>query len=577
MRRDGGWLERLPVKKRLIVMTFLVVLVTVALVSGCIGAFSYRTISTQAMDARAQLAHFTAASIAKRMQECLRLTDLILSQDLVKDAISRTASGEAYPLAEQIQDAKDISAFTQTLESTSSVVRVRILLCGQALYSNELVTFFPMDGELRAHLAQLRAQGQYYTISEGEFPYIFQKTQRVVSFTRPSVSTEDFQTIEGGVAIDIATEEILSYMRNMLVSPEDAVTLYDAAGTPILRVGNEKLAQLASPGGALDAWHGAAEEVFFYETQLPAEQWLLSYRVQAAALYSPATELLRTIVLVLAAALLVALLMTITTSTAQSRRLLALAHAMDRVRNGDMDVRVEEGGKNEMGIMEHSFNYLADSLQRTLDARVEAGKQMVQLEMRLLQSQIKPHFLYNTLGLICWRLTKKGDLEGARYVQALAQFYRIGLNQGNALIALEQELRHVQLYVEIQNFRLDGAIALQITLPQELKDIRVPGNMLQPLVENSIVAGILEKPGGRGSVQISCAQEGKDLTILISDDGVGVDIAMVESVLNQRSDSHYGIWNVNRRLRLIYGERAGLAYSINAAGGVDVLVRIPQG
>ena len=577
MRRDGGWLERLPVKKRLIVMTFLVVLVTVALVSGCIGAFSYRTISTQAMDARAQLAHFTAASIAKRMQECLRLTDLILSQDLVKDAISRTASGEAYPLAEQIQDAKDISAFTQTLESTSSVVRVRILLCGQALYSNELVTFFPMDGELRAHLAQLRAQGQYYTISEGEFPYIFQKTQRVVSFTRPSVSTEDFQTIEGGVAIDIATEEILSYMRNMLVSPEDAVTLYDAAGTPILRVGNEKLAQLASPGGALDAWHGAAEEVLFYETRLPAEQWLLSYRVQAAALYSPATELLRTIVLVLAAALLVALLMTITTSTAQSRRLLALAHAMDRVRNGDMDVRVEEGGKNEMGIMEHSFNYLADSLQRTLDARVEAGKQMVQLEMRLLQSQIKPHFLYNTLGLICWRLTKNGDLEGARYVQALAQFYRIGLNQGNALIALEQELRHVQLYVEIQNFRLDGAIALQITLPQALKDIRVPGNMLQPLVENSIVAGILEKPGGRGSVQISCAQEGKDLTILISDDGVGVDIAMVESVLNQRSDSHYGIWNVNRRLRLIYGERAGLAYSINAAGGVDVLVRIPQG
>ena len=577
MRRDGGWLERLPVKKRLIVMTFLVVLVTVALVSGCIGAFSYRTISTQAMDARAQLAHFTAASIAKRMQECLRLTDLILSQDLVKDAISRTASGEAYPLAEQIQDAKDISAFTQTLESTSSVVRVRILLCGQALYSNELVTFFPMDGELRAHLAQLRAQGQYYTISEGEFPYIFQKTRRVVSFTRPSVSTEDFQTIEGGVAIDITTEEILSYMRNMLVSPEDAVTLYDAAGTPILRVGNEKLAQLASPGGALDAWHGAAEEVFFYETRLPAEQWLLSYRVQAAALYSPATELLRTIVLVLAAALLVALLMTITTSTAQSRRLLALAHAMDRVRNGDMDVRVEEGGKNEMGIMEHSFNYLADSLQRTLDARVEAGKQMVQLEMRLLQSQIKPHFLYNTLGLICWRLTKKGDLEGARYVQALAQFYRIGLNQGNALIALEQELRHVQLYVEIQNFRLDGAIALQITLPQELKDIRVPGNMLQPLVENSIVAGILEKPGGRGSVQISCAQDGKDLTILISDDGVGVDIAMVESVLNQRSDSHYGIWNVNRRLRLIYGERAGLAYSINAAGGVDVLVRIPQG
>ena len=577
MRRDGGWLERLPVKKRLIVMTFLVVLVTVALVSGCIGAFSYRTISTQAMDARAQLAHFTAASIAKRMQECLRLTDLILSQDLVKDAISRTASGEAYPLAEQIQDAKDISAFTQTLESTSSVVRVRILLCGQALYSNELVTFFPMDGELRAHLAQLRAQGQYYTISEGEFPYIFQKTRRVVSFTRPSVSTEDFQTIEGGVAIDIATEEILSYMRNMLVSPEDAVTLYDAAGTPILRVGNEKLAQLASPGGALDAWHGAAEEVFFYETRLPAEQWLLSYRVQAAALYSPATELLRTIMLVLAAALLVALLMTITTSTAQSRRLLALAHAMDRVRNGDMDVRVEEGGKNEMGIMEHSFNYLADSLQRTLDARVEAGKQMVQLEMRLLQSQIKPHFLYNTLGLICWRLTKKGDLEGARYVQALAQFYRIGLNQGNALIALEQELRHVQLYVEIQNFRLDGAIALQITLPQELKDIRVPGNMLQPLVENSIVAGILEKPGGRGSVQISCAQDGKDLTILISDDGVGVDIAMVESVLNQRSDSHYGIWNVNRRLRLIYGERAGLAYSINAAGGVDVLVRIPQG
>lgn len=576
MHRLRTWLEKLSLKWRLILVSFLVVVVSVSLITGVMGVFSYRAISNQVTDARAQLAAFTAGSISDRMQEALRVANLVLSQELVTEAIASVAVQEDYPLSQQIRDAREIVSFTKSLEDSSNLVRVRILLCGDALYANEQVTFFTMTEEEREYLTELRLQGQYYNVSESVFPYIFQNTRHVISVVCPKVDSGDFSVVEGGVAVDIDAQEILELMQNMLVSQGDAAVLYDKDGTVILQTGGEELCALPAHGGVQNEWIGGRDRgTMFYETQLEVGGWLLSYRVNADSMFSIGTELLRSMLLALALVLLGALAMTITSGTAQSRRLLVLAAAMDRVRNGDMDVRVQEGGRNEVGVMEHSFNYLLDELRHMLDGKVEAARQLGILEMRLLQSQIKPHFLYNTLDLICWRLVKNGDEEGARCVQALAQFYRIGLSRGGELIPLEDELRHVQLYVEIQNFRLDSSITLEITLPSDCKDIPVPGNILQPLVENSIGAGIMEKPDGRGTVRISCEKRYRDLEILISDDGVGMDIGMIEELLGQRSDSHYGVWNVNKRLRLRFGERAGLNYSRNEHGGVDVLVRIP--
>ena len=566
--------EGLSIRWRLILITFLVIVLAVVIITVFLSLQSYRALSNQVMEAHGQLVSFSAESISDRLDEALRVADLVLSQGRVTGVMTKTEAREEYPLSEQLEDARWITSFLTSLQDSSNLVRVRLQLCGEALYVNEQVNFFRMEQGERTRLSNLMREGRFYEVRSGTFDYIFRNPRRVLSVVRTAVGGRSFFTVIGAVAVDVDAQEIEDLMRGILVNEGDAAVLYDRTGTAVFALGDDSLAALPAAGGESGRWTRRTAALV-YEAPVGPDEWTLSYRVRSDVLYLPVYRMLLRMLWVLAAALVAALGLAVASGTAQSRRLLKLAYAMDQVRSGEMDVRVEEGSGNEIGRMERSFNYLLDELQQTIEGKLSDARQLGLMELRLLQSQINPHFLYNTLNLICWRLTKNGDEEGARYVQALAQFYRIGLNHGKELIALEEELRHVQLYVEIQNFRVDGKIRLSITLTPDCRRVLMPGNILQPLVENAIHAGILEKPDGSGTVAIDCRREDGDLVIAVSDDGVGMDVAAMEERLRgDTPQEHYGAWNVHKRLLLRYGEGYGLRYSLNSSGGVDVRVRL---
>ena len=565
--------EGLSIRWRLILITFLVIVLAVVIITVFLSLQSYRALSNQLMEAHGQLVSFSAESMSNRIDEALRVADLVLSQGRVTGAMTKAESRESYPLSEQLEDAKWITDFLKSLQDSSGLVRVRLQLCGDTLYANEQVNFFRMQQAERTRLGNLMREGRFFEVRSGTFDYIFRNPRRVLSVVRTAVGGRSFFTVIGAVAVDVDAQEIEDLMQGILVHEGDAAVLYNREGRAVYALGDDSLIALPA-GGECGRWIRQSAALV-YELPVGPDGWTLSYRVRADALYLPVHRMILNMLWVLAAALVAALGVAIASGTAQSRRLLRLARAMDRVRSGEMDVRVEEGSGNEIGRMERSFNFLLDELQQMIEAKLSDARQLGLMELRLLQSQINPHFLYNTLNLICWRLTRNGDEEGARYVQALAQFYRIGLNHGKELIRLEEELRHVQLYVEIQNFRVDGKIRLSITLTPDCRRVLMPGNILQPLVENAIHAGILEKPEGSGSVAIDCRKENGDLVIVVSDDGVGMDVAAMEEHLRgEYTQEHYGAWNVHKRLLLRYGEGYGLRYSLNPSGGVDVRVRL---
>lgn len=576
MQKLKNWIDGIPFKRRGVIITFMIVLISVVLMSGMLGVSTSDVLSRQITDTRANLADFTAETIESRFKDALRVANMALSQDMIIAALENVSEERDYPMAQQIKDERDIGAFLKSMENSTNFVRIRLLMCGDCLYSNEQINFFRMSEEQRAQLDNMRANGQYYDISEGIFPYIFNNDRRVVTVTYTKASRSSFMNTDGAVAVDIDAEEIERMLRNVLVTPGDAVVLLSKNGDAAMAMGDAKNAALRVENAQTGEWTSLSEDgLMVYEVPISTGGWRLSYRVRTQSMYSQVNDFLRNMLMAIMLVLIFALIITITTTAANSRRILKLSEAMDKVRNGDMNVRVSEGGGNEVGIMEHSFNYLMDTLNAMVENKLENARQISKLEMRLLQSQIKPHFLYNSLDLICWRLLKMGDESGARYVQALAQFYRIGLSRGSELIPLADELRHVQLYVEIQNFRLDGAIGLNIKMPVYCRDIKVPGNILQPLVENSINAGIMEKAERKGHILICCQLIDKMLEIVISDDGVGMDMDMMDSLLKNGSKDHYGVWNVHRRLRLQFGDRAGLEYSLRSEGGVEVRVKIP--
>lgn len=199
-------------------------------------------------------------------------------------------------------------------------------------------------------------------------------------------------------------------------------------------------------------------------------------------------------------------------------------------------------------------------------------------EVRALQAQINPHFLYNTLDLINWISMDYGAEEIGTLTWNLARFYRLSLNHGKSLISIGEEVEHVEVYVNIENYHFDNAISLEVDVPEELKSYACLNIILQPFVENAIVHGIAEKPDIEScEIRICARREEQDIVFSVQDDGPGVDVKEMQKETQQdiRTAQHgYGVRNINFRLKLCFGEKYGVTY-LESEKGTHVEIKIP--
>jgi two-component system sensor histidine kinase YesM len=253
---------------------------------------------------------------------------------------------------------------------------------------------------------------------------------------------------------------------------------------------------------------------------------------------------------------------------------------MNQAAAGRLDARVgpEHMGADFAKLAAH-FNHMMERINELVAQAKRDQTTADQLRFNALQSQIQPHFLYNTLDCIHWQASADGNQEMSDFVRALAQYYRLCLSKGRDVIALEQELLHVENYLFIQNIRYDHIVEGEIDCEPDCKKVRIPKITLQPLVENSIYHGIKIKEGCRGRLFIRAFRQGNDVLIELRDNGTGMSSDEIERI-NQaisasESDFGYGVRNVNRRIELLFGRGYGLHYSANEDGGVTVTVRLP--
>ena len=201
-------------------------------------------------------------------------------------------------------------------------------------------------------------------------------------------------------------------------------------------------------------------------------------------------------------------------------------------------------------------------------------------EYRALQAQINPHFLYNMLDMINW-LSKSGKSEEVSIaVQSLSKFYKLTLSKKEVTTTVAEELNHVSLYVKLQNMRFENKIDFLIDVPDEILDCEIPKLVLQPIVENAILHGILGKESKAGSIVIMAWLEGRDIVFVVSDDGVGIPQEQMDKILSgdgkSESGSNIGIYNTHRRLQLYYDNQDfGLTYRSTLGIGTEVEIRIP--
>ena len=270
----------------------------------------------------------------------------------------------------------------------------------------------------------------------------------------------------------------------------------------------------------------------------------------------------------------VAVLAYFITSGMVSSRIERLTHFMQEVQEGSMDMQMESDDRDEIGMLYRGFGSMMKRI-RTLINEVYLSKiTQKEAELKALQAQINPHFLYNTLSLINWKALAAGEEDISRMTLALSTFYRTALNRGRNVLQVETELSNTRAYLEIQSMLHDGDFDYEIEAQTEILQCESLNLILQPLVENAIHHGIEEKTDGRGKITVRGWKEDNCVWFMVEDNGVGMEQEVADKILTMESKG-YGVRNVNERIRLCYGEKYAMKVESVVGKGTKMTIHFP--
>ena len=308
--------------------------------------------------------------------------------------------------------------------------------------------------------------------------------------------------------------------------------------------------------------------------------WFMVTILPAPPLIHESNHLMLQIALLYAGFLVLALIFANVLAHSITGRLSSVIRQMQTVRHGPPTPMESPQAHDEIGDLIDTYNYMTRKMYELMEKQAKAAEDLRIAEFNSLQAQINPHFLYNTMDMINWMALQGQTEEISHAVQSLSRFYKLTLSRKKGISTIARELEHVTIYVQLQNMRYHDSIELITDIPDELSEYQIPKLTLQPVVENSILHGILEKESKSGTIVITGWMENEDIVLLISDDGVGIPPEILSTILSGKGNSQSGgtniaVYNTHRRLQILYGKDYGLIYSSNPGEGTEVEIRFP--
>ena len=293
---------------------------------------------------------------------------------------------------------------------------------------------------------------------------------------------------------------------------------------------------------------------------------------------------LRFILLTTGSITAVLLLVSVIFSTNIITRPLKILHdGAERIAEGDMSYRFRFKTKDEIGTLGRIFNYMTQRNLELLKQVDDEAKKKREYELALIQEQVKPHFLYNTLDIIIMLIEMNRSKEAARVTQKLASFYKNSLSGSEDIVTLERELQITRDYLDLQTMRYGDKFKYKFEVPLDLYNISIPKMTLQPLVENAIYHGLKYKEDW-GTITISGELLNNKAVLKVSDDGIGIDadkLKLMQGFLSSNEipededRKHFGVYSVDHRLRLYFGEEYGLNVESEFEKGTTFIICIP--
>lgn len=257
-----------------------------------------------------------------------------------------------------------------------------------------------------------------------------------------------------------------------------------------------------------------------------------------------------------------------------------IARSMDKVRLGNLNIKVESNREDEIGYLSNSFNDMTGRIQKLIGDLIDSEKEKRKYELKVLQAQINPHFLFNTLNSIDFMVTLEKTGQVHPMIQSLVSLLKYSIDKTDEYITIQEEIENLKNYVLIQKIRYNDKFEIHYDVSSEVLDNRILKLTLQPLVENSIFHGIQPKSGS-GNIYIVSRKSGDEIEFQIMDDGVGMEQSTAKRLLytgqgiHLRGFNSIGIKNVHERIKLFYGNEWGLNIQSVVNEGTCVTIRIP--
>lgn len=531
----------------------------------------------------------TSSFLSYKLYRFIEISDLIRNDNNIINTLNKDA--DTYDLHEQIKDMVYLRQYLHSFEDGIDICKAALYVNDNFAYSGDNVNLFPVSqAEKSKWYAELKKDGKkdlwcpssYLSNNNqdnGDFLSVIAAIKNPTDYSKFIGYLQlNFkkQVIDDIIKKANAFEGSLTYIQN------SAGVVVCSSNTSMLKkygLGSDLINSLSNDSGTLKPVMIGNSKCLAASFLIDGTDWnmvtVIPYNKIGAKVVSIGYDLL----------LLMSIIATVAFSCAfyfsrsLNKRISKLIRAMRKVHNGNFDTFIENSGNDEIAELIDNYNYMLSQISILIEEQYKSGKAVKNAELKALQAQINPHFLYNTLDMINWMSYKNMNVEISSAVKSLAKFYKLSLNKGKSIISIKDELTHVSLYVQIQNMRYSNRINLNILVNEEIQEFSIPKITLQPIVENSILHGILGKENQAGNIIIKGIMEDEDILISIEDDGAGIPEDVISKIfsdeLNSRKGSGYGIKNINERLKISYGEKYGISFESEIGVGTKVKIRIP--
>lgn len=424
------------------------------------------------------------------------------------------------------------------------------------------------------------------------FSYDNHSTVTIIAPIKQRVTHE----IIGFIVIDLNKDAIMQVSQNLTIGDSGYFLLFDQYNKPIPLTHSQSDSYLS--GQVMQHIHTSRGSLtqsienktyFIVHATSQMTNWTVVGIAPLREIISEANEIRNLIIVSVLLSGLFVILLYVSLTKRIIRPIQLLKIKMRKAADGYLEAKIKTDGHDEIADLSDSFNTMLDNIKLLIDKNNREQEQVKKAELRTLQAQINPHFLYNTLESIIWLAQSNQNEKVVQLVKAMAKFFRISLNKGKDWVSIKTELDHVQSYLTIQHMRYYDILSYEIDVPKELYPYPILGMTLQPLIENAIYHGIKNKRG-MGIIRVTGEMQSDAIVLIVTDNGAGMSADKLQRVnasllmsadnLGYNGDNEFeggfGLFNVHQRIRLYFGEQYGLHLESVEGEGTKVCIKIPS-